>query len=277
MHGAEEIMQDSYQWNSEQKKRAHSRIFEDLMRLHNLTEAQIVARLGDDDLKTQSTISRWKTLAVRPNRHIYLDLVRNIFQLNYEQIDAMLWLSGMPPLLMEEVKLVLGKGTSFQDKTENNLALAAYKLLIDIIGNDLGLPSPQWETKLDDIAADVNFTFSIKTRSGKIAIEESMLPLKLDGQYRPVYARPFVWVVLQDVYSNYYLQSPPVYFLPDGRWIADNILPGKGITTIHFVTVGVQGHAAFMKKVRQREWGAFQDLPGDGKIIKSLRILLKPD
>lgn len=276
MHGVKMQMKDSLQWSIEQKKRAHSRIFEDLMKLYNLTEEQIVSRLGDDDLKTQSTISRWKTLSVKPNRHIYLDLLRNVFRLNYEQIDAMLWLAGMPPLLLKEVEMLLGSQESFQDKTENDLGVAAYKLLINTIGADLGLPAPQWGINSNSKVIDNEFTFTIKTQNrSRIEVNEDELPLRLNGQYWPPNTSSFVWVVLQDAYTNYYLQSPPVNFLPDGRWVADNILPGKGITTIHFIAVGAQGHNVFMRKVRQRAWGAFSDIPKDGKIIKSLRVRLK--
>lgn len=117
MHVADNQMQDSLHWSSEQKQRAHSRIFEDLMRRYHLTEAQVISRLDDDGPKAQSTISRWKTLDVRPNRHIYLDLLKNVFQLGYEQIDAMLWLSGMPPLLRKEITAVFGSSQIFREKT----------------------------------------------------------------------------------------------------------------------------------------------------------------
>jgi hypothetical protein len=272
MHGAEKKMQDNFRWSSEQKKRAHSRIFEDLMRLYHLTEAQIISRLNEDGPKAQSTISRWKTLDVKPNRHVYLDLLRNIFQLGYEQIDAMLWLSGMPPLLREEVTMLLGGRESFRDKTDNDLGIEAYKLLIHVIGNDLGLPAPYGEMNVANTVAEREFTFTVKTPGDKIAVKEDELPLSLKGQYWPPYAQPLVWVLLQDAYANYYLQSPPVNFLPNGRWVADNIIPGKGIMTIHFVAVGAQGHTEFMRKVERREWGAFHDIPPDGKIVTSIPI-----
>ncbi len=99
----------------------------------------------------------------------------------------------------------------------------------------------------------------------------------LEGRYWPPYARPLVWVVLEDAHSNYYLQSPPVSFMPDGFWVADNIIPGKGITIVHFVVVGGQGNNAFIQKVQRREWGAFLDMPEDGRILKSIPIRQRPN
>jgi hypothetical protein len=266
-------MNNNLQWSSEQRKRAHSRIFEDIMSRHNLTEKQIIAKLGEDGPRAQSTISRWKTLDVIPNRHKYLDLLRNVFHLNYEQIDAMLWLTGTPPLLRQEANEIFGGNQIFREKTESELGLAAYKLLIDTIGTDLGMPSPYWENDESGTNEVDEFTFATETTGEKLMVRDDELPLKLEGWYWPPFVRPRVWVVLQDNHFNYYLQSPPVNFLPDGRWIADNIIPGKGITTVHFVAIGVKGNDAFMKKVRHRDWAAFPDIPQDGRIIKSITIL----
>jgi hypothetical protein len=55
--------------------------------------------------------------------------------------------------------------------------------------------------------------------------------------YNPLSGRPAVWVVLQDSHANYYLQNAPVKFLLNGRWRANNILPGHGICRINFVLV----------------------------------------
>jgi hypothetical protein len=272
MHGPQKNMQDKLRWNTEQKRRAHARIFEDLMRRYQLTEAMIVSRLEEDGPKSQSTISRWKTLDVRPNRHVYLDLLRNVFQLSYEQIDAMLWLCGMPPLLRAEVKMLLGGPGSFQERTENDLMIEAYRLLVNTIGNDLGLPAPYRELDMTTTIIDNEFTFDVKTPDKKIIEKSNELPLVLEGEYRTPNTQPLVWVVLQDKHKNYYLQSPPVNFLPNGRWIADNVVPGEGIISIHFVAVGAQGHNEFMSMVGRRQWGAFSDLPADGRVIKSLQI-----
>ncbi len=245
------------------------------MRRCHLTENPIITRLGEDGPKAQSTISRWKTLDVRPNRHKYLDLLRHIFHLNQEQIDAMLWLAGTPPLLRQEITEVFGSSQILHEKNEKDLSLAGYELLIDTIGTDLGLPSPQWETNEGCAYDEDEFTFTVKTPGEKFMVNDDDLPLRLEGRYWPPHARPLVRVVLQDIHSNHYLQSPPVNFMPDGCWIADNIIPGKGITTVNFVAVDAQGHNVFMRKVQRREWGAFSDLPEDGKIIKSLPLRLR--
>lgn len=268
-------MQNSLKWSPEQKKRAHSRIFEDLMKRRRLTETQIISKLGDEGPKAQSTINRWKTLDVRPNRHTYLDLLKNIFQLEYNQIDAMLWLSGMPPLLRKETASVFGSNDIFHEKTENELGIESYKMLISVIGNDLGLPAPYGDMNMTGNTTGKDFTFNVEMSGKKIIVRINDLPLELQGLYWPLYSQPLVWVVLQDKHHHYYLQSPPVNFLPDGRWIADNIIPGNGIITIHFVAVGAVGHASFMDKVRRKEWGGFSNLPADGKIIKSVPLDLK--
>jgi hypothetical protein len=267
-------MPDNLQWSSEQKKRAHSRIFEDLMLNNHLTEAQIISRLDDDGPKAQSTISRWKTLDVRPNRPVYLDLLKNIFRLSYAQIDAMLWLAGTPPLLRQEVTGIFGSSRFFHDKTEEELNLAAYRLLIETTGANLGLPAPQWETDQGNFNDADQFEFSINTPGEILIIKAADLPLKLEGRYWPPYSRSHMWVLLQDIYSNYYLQSPPLHFRPDGCWAADNIVPGKSITGLHFVAVGKQGNAVFLRNVQHREWGAFSQIPEDAKIIKSIPISL---
>ena len=163
-------MQDSLPWNQEQKRRAHARIFEDLMRRFNLTEAQVISRLGEDGPKSQSTISRWKTLDVKPNRHIYLDLLRNVLHLNYDQIDAMLWLSGAPPLLRQETTVIFTSSQIFYEKTEYELGLAAYKLLVDSIGTDLGLPAPEWEPDAVNTNEEFDFTFTVNIHNRLLVV-----------------------------------------------------------------------------------------------------------
>jgi hypothetical protein len=265
-------MNNYLKWSNEHKKRGHARIFEDLMRRRHLNENRIVDMLGDEGPEAQSTISRWKTLQVKPSRHGYLDLLKNIFRLDYNQIDAMLWLAGIPPLLREEVTTILGDSGLFRDKTENELAIEAYKLLVYVIGNDLGMPVPPDEIQREPADHISDFRFILKSLDNGQLLNIDGSPLMIEGQYRPLYPQPWVWVVLQDSYSNYYLQSPPVNFLPDGRWVADNIILGEGITAVHFVQVGATGNAELTHKVARREWGAFSDLPVDCEIIKSIRI-----
>jgi hypothetical protein len=66
-----------------------------------------------------------------------------------------------------------------------------------------------------------------------------------------------VWVVLRNSYKDFYLQNPPVEFLDNGEWIAENIRPGKGITAVMFVRVSKGGNRAFQQKVDNNEWGGF--------------------
>jgi hypothetical protein len=267
-------MPDSLRWNTEDKKRAHARILEVMMKLRGVSGRELVSILGDKSLKSPNTIGRWKTLQVKPNRPVYLYMLRNIFQLDYEQIDAMLWIAGMPSLLKKEVKNVFGSDGTFKDRTETELFTEAYKMLVEVIGNDLGLPAPAQQIEPADANEDVGFKFIVDTLKNNQIIDTTKLPMTITGRYQPQQPQPYVWVVLQDIYGSYYLQSPQVSFLSDGKWVADNIVPGRGIMAIHFVSVGAKNHEAFMNKFSQRDWGAFYDMPSGCNIIKSIAIKL---
>jgi len=122
------------------------------------------------------------------------------------------------------------------------------------------------------ISEPIKFNFEVKTLTERQMIRDMDLPLMIEGVYAPPSAQAHVWVILQDTYGNYYLQNPPVSLLPDGRWIATNVLPGHGIVLFHFVRVGSGGHANFLQMVARRAWGAFKSLPGDSEILNSVQI-----
>lgn len=256
------------QWNPEQKKRAHARIFEELMRRQHMTETQIILTLGDGP-RAQSTINRWKTGQVRPNRHVYLDILKNIFHLDYDEIDTMLWLAGMPPMLRDEVNTILGNDENFRDRTEVELASAAYSLLVYVIGNDLGLPPPEEQNTGKVSLAFDKLKFTVDSLTDGQALTTDSMPV-IEGQYSPISIRASVWVVLQDSDNNYYLQSPEVNFMPNGRWIASNVIIGHGITSLNFIGVDAQGQAYFRSMVARRRWGAFRNLPLDSRVILSI-------
>jgi hypothetical protein len=81
-----------------------------------------------------------------------------------------------------------------------------------------------------------------------------------------------VWLLLSDVYGNYYLQNPPVRFINDGTWTATNIRLGQDIDQILAVKVTEEGDKEFQKKVQNQEWGAFQQLPAGSEVIATINI-----
>ena len=83
-----------------------------------------------------------------------------------------------------------------------------------------------------------------------------------------------VWVVLKDSFGNYYLQNPPVEFQQGGQWIAENIRPITGITSIVFLYVTPDGNAAFQKKVDDEHFEAFRSLPNGSQIQKTIKVVV---
>lgn len=132
-------------------------------------------------------------------------------------------------------------------------------------------PTPSSGGPVEPRAGVTPLTLEVDTLQDGQTIREEELPLQIEGRYAAPSA-VWVWVVLQDIYGRLYLQHPPVMFLPTGRWVASNILPGLGIAFIHFVVVGEQGHAHFRQMVARHEWGAFETLPADSTLLQTIRI-----
>jgi hypothetical protein len=105
-----------------------------------------------------------------------------------------------------------------------------------------------------------DLAFSVDSLREDQEIRGQDLPLVVEGQYVSVRPPP-VWVVLRDHYGHLYLQSPPVDFLPNGRWRATNVVPGSGIDAVNFVQVTDEGNERFRAMVKRREFGAFDQLP----------------
>jgi len=82
----------------------------------------------------------------------------------------------------------------------------------------------------------------------------------------------FVWVILQDIFGHYYLQNPPVTLSSDENWRAKNIHLGHDITGIAFVRVNTDGNEVFLKKVKNSEWGAFDEFPPQTEELASVNI-----
>jgi hypothetical protein len=114
--------------------------------------------------------------------------------------------------------------------------------------------------------------FVVETLHQDQVIQPQDLPLTIEGRYADK-DLVYVWVVLQDTYKHFYLQNPPVTFQPNGRWIATNVLPGVGIERIHFVRVDESGHAHFLRKIHNADFGGFDKLPPHSTILQSIHIL----
>jgi len=82
----------------------------------------------------------------------------------------------------------------------------------------------------------------------------------------------FVWAVLQDTYGHYYLQNPPVSLQPDGNWHAKNIHLGDEIIEILFVKVTTSGNEHFLAKVKNHDWGAFDEFPLQTEKLRTVSI-----
>jgi len=128
-------------WNNNQKGRAFSWLFQAMKERCGKSDKQLASILDVN----QSTISRWKNLVGRPGRDKLIDLLRNIFALGYEDIDAVLWLAGLPEMTREELRSALGSDEDFRPKTEDQLQDCAAQLLLEITGETLGLPSTESE------------------------------------------------------------------------------------------------------------------------------------
>ena len=99
------------------------------------------------------------------------------------------------------------------------------------------------------------------------------VPLVIEGRYSGEIDF-HVWVALEDSYGNYYLQNPEIRFLPDGVWTATNVLPGGGISFVHFVRVDDLAHANFHSMVARKEWGGFAEMPSGCQTLVTIRITL---
>jgi TIR domain len=114
------------------------------------------------------------------------------------------------------------------------------------------------------------FEYVVDTLSEGKRVQAEDLPLTIGGRYEG--DAPVVRVVLQDSYGNYYVQNPEVQFLPNGRWLATNVLPGEGIDHVCFVAVDAKGKDSFDQMVARREFGAFSTLPTNSKVLRCIRI-----
>ena len=81
-----------------------------------------------------------------------------------------------------------------------------------------------------------------------------------------------VWVLLNDNAGNYYLQNKPVDFLPGNQWIAENIHPAKGITSILFMSVTSTGNIVFQNMVQMGSFQAFTQFPNGSQILLTIPI-----
>jgi hypothetical protein len=97
------------------------------------------------------------------------------------------------------------------------------------------------------------------------------VPFEIDGTYESP-GSGLVWVILEDSFGNSYLQSPPVQFTGDGKWVASNVRPLRGITAVRFVAVTSDGNTTFQSMVNDQKFGAFSQLPEGSMILLSVPI-----
>ena len=126
-------------------------------------------------------------------------------------------------------------------------------------------------TDASESSGDCGFVLTVETLHPGQLIRSQDLPLAIEGTYVADDPPP-VWVVLQSRYGDYYLQHPEVKFQVDGRWIAENVIPGMEMEHIHFVCVGRRGQYQLQGKVTRHEFGGFESLPPDSTILHSVRI-----
>ncbi len=81
-----------------------------------------------------------------------------------------------------------------------------------------------------------------------------------------------VWVVLRDTHGHYYLQNPPAILHSDGSWHATNLHLGHDIIEIIFVKVMASGNDHFLGKVRDHDWGAFDEFPSGTEKLGSISV-----
>ena len=81
-----------------------------------------------------------------------------------------------------------------------------------------------------------------------------------------------VWAILQDTYGHYYLQNPPLVLSSDGSWRATNLHLGHDVVEIIFVSVTKTGNEHFLGKVKDNDWGAFDNLPAGTEKLGSVGV-----
>jgi hypothetical protein len=102
------------------------------------------------------------------------------------------------------------------------------------------------------------------------AFSKSQAPLVARGKY---YGHAVaVRALLVDEDGRFYLQHPEVELHDDTSWVATNIRPEAGIDSIAFVAAGKRGKACFDNMVAQNQWGAFDKLPPNTRILESVQI-----
>lgn len=104
-----------------------------------------------------------------------------------------------------------------------------------------------------------------------LAIPVSGVPLTITGTYTSQGSGE-VWVLVEDIYGNYYLQHPSVRFGDSGQWTANNVVTAKGTTRINFVYVTSEVNKLFQLMVDTNNFGGFTPLPDGSKIIQTISI-----
>ena len=107
-----------------------------------------------------------------------------------------------------------------------------------------------------------------------VAISVKQLPLTITGTYASQGSEQ-VWIVVEDVYRQYYLQPLPVRFADGGQegvWRVDNVYTNIGTVRINFVSVTQQGNDFFQKMSDANDYQAFKQLPAGSKTVLVIPI-----
>jgi hypothetical protein len=102
------------------------------------------------------------------------------------------------------------------------------------------------------------------------AFSKNQAPLVSRGKYYGHVVA--VRAMLVDEDGRFYLQHPEVELHDDTSWVATNIRPEAGIDSIAFVAAGKRGKACFDNMVTQNQWGGFDKLPPNTRILESVQI-----
>jgi len=129
-----------------------------------------------------------------------------------------------------------------------------------------------------------NFSFTTITLKNRqvlqnqqpVTIPVAELPLTITGTYSSQGSGQ-VWVVVEDLYGQYYLQTPPVRFADggiDGQWRASNVDTNVGTTRIDFVYVTPQGNDTYQHRMDAKDFCSFTQLPNGYKLLLTINIVV---
>jgi hypothetical protein len=124
----------------------------------------------------------------------------------------------------------------------------------------------------------VEFAFKVPRPNARFETPE---PIIAQGVHK-LASNDHVWMFLVDIFGGYYIQSPQVELLKDGKWEATNIRPSKGIRTIVAAHVDAKGHERILRWIEVDRFGKIsskevKELPGYRELDRVSIVTPKPD